>query len=555
MWGRVQSIYGNTPNYAAILHGHAQLDSFYAKREHDAHVDIDDGCGHDNHGLTPNDWLTGSATALLAPLSVSTCDQVLVASLKQRRSFLRLLAVANRHVVLDEVHTYDTFQATLLQELLTWLGETDTRVTLLSASLPEYRLQEYTKAYAGVQPDEALYPGATVANRGELEQKHVGSRREFDLGFRIHEVEADALIEKHVSLARKYRKASASARIAVVVNQVDRAIEIGRRLSDLGENVIVFHSRMVAGHRRDISVLLHEIAGKESTAGGVTVVGTQVIEASLDVDFDCMITDLAPAPSLIQRAGRLWRHSHPHKGVWDHKRPRKGDKPILDIVAALDANAASGLSPIARYPYLMAELKRTLAALRTKGEVIAIPGDVQRLVDQAAITAQDVAAEAEVSEADSEDEYFEDLRRSRKAGNVVIPFRGRGAHDNVLSSDLNFLALSETTTRFDADDASTRFIDQDQQTYVLIDPTGATPYAWVGTARQAAAVSGGEQANALLAATFTLTDKKRRQMPGLVDAIDREDWDPKLATFKNVLPVFVRDSADYDSLLGLTCER
>jgi CRISPR-associated endonuclease/helicase Cas3 len=553
MWGRIRTYYRRTPNYAALLHGHAQLDSFYAKRALHETVDIDDGCGHDG-GLSPNDWLTGSATALLAPLSVSTCDQVLVASLAQRRSFLRLLAVANRHIVLDEVHTYDTYQAELLSELLTWLGATDTRVTLLSASLPEYRLQQYSKAYSGAEPATALYPGATIAHAGVAKQAKVVSRRVFDLGFRLHEVQAASLVDTHVNLARKYRRASKSARIAVVVNQVDRAIEIGRRLEEFGENVVVFHSRMTAGHRQEVSERLIELCGKDSTAGGVTVVGTQVIEASLDVDFDCMTSDLAPAPSLIQRAGRLWRHSHPTKGVWKHTRPRKGEHPMMDIVVALDDNAASGLSPIARYPYLMAELKRTLAAFKAEGETIAIPADVQQLVDAAAITADEAEHETDVSEDDSKDEYFEDLRRARKAGNVVIPFRGRGRSDSVLDADLNFITLSETTTHSDADEASTRFIDQDQETFLLIDPQGLTPYAWVGTADDAAAVRGGDEANALLRSTFTLTLKRRRRMTGLINAAKAEDWHPKNAAFTHVTPVFLLDPSGYDALLGLVSE-
>ena len=555
MWGRMQNFFFRTPNYAALLHGHAQLDSFYAKRAETVHVDIEDGCGHDNHGLTPNDWLTGSAAALLAPLSVSTCDQVLAAALNQRRSFLRLLAVANRHVVLDEVHDYDTYQSGLLEELLTWLGRTNTRVTLLSASLPERRLQDYTLAYAGVRPEKAIYPGITVAEHGAYDQEPITSRREFDLGFRIHEVRAASLIDTHVNLARGYRRASKSARIAVVVNQVDRAIEIGRRLEELGETVIVFHSRMTAGHRKEISKELLELCGKDSITGGVTVVGTQVIEASLDVDFDCMISDLAPAPSLIQRAGRLWRHSHPTHGVWAHVRPRKGDSPILDIVAALDDHASTGLSPIARYPYLMAQLKRTLTALKGRGDCISIPADVQALVDAADISAAEATAETDVSEEDAEDEYYEDLRRARRAGSVVIPFRGRGHHDCILDEDLNFLALSLTTTHSEVDDAATRFIDQDQETFLLIDPEGRTPYAWHGTAEEAAAVRGGDQANALLRSTFTLTLKKRRQMPGLINAVSPDNWHPANATFKHVTPVFLLDPADYSPLLGLVCER
>jgi CRISPR-associated endonuclease/helicase Cas3 len=473
------------------------------------------------------------------------------------------------------VHTYDAFQAQLLAELLTWLGATNTPVTILSASLPEHRLNEYTFAYGAVPPMKAIYPGVTSVTPisdtlvdgkrvFEVTQVPVEARRVFNLDFTIHETRADALIEKHVALAQRYRHASESARIAVVVNQVDRAIEIGHRLEELGHAVVVFHSRMTAGHRKEISEKLIELCGKDSLTGGVTVVGTQVIEASLDVDFDCMVTDLAPAPSLIQRAGRLWRHSQPTDGVWEHTRPRKGLNPMLDIVVAMDQNAASGLSPIARYPYLMVELKRTLEAFLKLGSPISIPGDVQKLVDAAAVTSEQALAAIDavldattqanvaVTDEDLNDAYFQELRRNRNAGNIVIPFRGKGHSKPVLAPDLNFLTLSETTNRHEVDDASTRFIEQDQRTFLLIDPTGRTPYAWKGTAEQAAAVTGGEAAKDLLRSTFNLTMKKFRKMSGLVQQATDEEWNPRTPAFRGVIPVRLERPSDYSALLGLT---
>ncbi|WP_159599773.1 CRISPR-associated helicase Cas3' [Agromyces humi] len=554
MWDRIQKTYRNTPNYAAILHGNAMLNSFYAARGEEARIDTD-GCGgheHDGPGLTPNDWLSGPATALLAPLSVSTCDQVLLGALAQRRSFMRLTAIANRHVILDEVHTYDTYQSTLLEEMLHWCGRTDTRVTLLSASLPEFRLKRYAGAYAGAEPAEAIYPGVTAVHEGAATQSAVSSRREYDLNFRIHEVRGQALVAEHVRLAAAAHRKNPNAKIAVVVNQVDRAIQIGKELARQVDDVVVFHSRMTAGHRMEISEQVLEAAGKDAGDGGIVVVGTQVIEASLDVDFDVMITDLAPAPSLIQRAGRLWRHSTPTSDGWVHRRTRFGVGPVLDIIAALDDAYEDTLSPVARYPYLMAELKRTKAALEQMKSPIAIPGDVQRLVDAASITAEEVEYETNVSATDRHDEYFADLRRARKAGNVTIPFRGAGSRPGVLDRGVTFQQLSKLTTRHDLDEAATRFIDQDQETFLLIDPTGQSSYAWRGTVAEAAEATG-ETAREMLKSTLTMTLKKRERMPLLREAIvDGARWEPKSAAFKNVHVVELTKPYGYDSLLGLT---
>ncbi|KQO98759.1 CRISPR-associated helicase/endonuclease Cas3 [Leifsonia sp. Leaf264] len=554
MWVRVRRTYMRTPNYAAILHGHAQLNSFYARRaDQRVHV-VDDGCSGD-HGLTPNDWLTGSATALLAPLSVSTCDQVLLGSLAQRRSYMRLTAIANRHVVLDEVHTYDTFQASLLEQLLAWCGKTDTRVTILSASLPEFRLQRYSDAYGGTAPEQAIYPGTTLVTSELTTQSEVKSRRSFDLQYRIHNIPAKGLVSKHVQLALHYRRESANARIGIVVNQIDRAQEIGEILAvQHGQRVIVMHSLMGAGHRKLISDELELRLGPDSTEGGLIVIGTQVIEASLDIDFDCMISDLAPAPSLIQRAGRMWRHSEPTDGVWDHVRPRRGDNPVLDILCPLDDAHRDTLSPVARYPYLMAELKRTKASLEARDGIVAIPEDVQALVDESAITAEEAEYETHVSAEDENDEYYEELRRNRKAGNVVIPFRGQGHNRPVLSDELDYLTLSKTTTKHDLDEAATRFIDQDQETFVMVDPNGVIPFAWVGTAEEAMEATG-ENARELLKSTFTMTRKRWNHLPELVELIEPDDWVPASAAFRGVRVVTLTNPELYSPLLGLLRSR
>ncbi|MDK6900567.1 CRISPR-associated helicase/endonuclease Cas3, partial [Streptococcus agalactiae] len=76
---------------------------------------------------------------------------------------------------------------------------------------------------------------------------------------------------------------------------------------EIGEHTIILHSRMTAEHRRQNAELLEKTIGPDKKGEGLTVVGTQAIEASLDIDLDVMRTELCPAPSLIQRAGRVWR--------------------------------------------------------------------------------------------------------------------------------------------------------------------------------------------------------------------------------------------------------
>ncbi|MEJ7689334.1 MAG: DEAD/DEAH box helicase [Nocardioidaceae bacterium] len=127
-------------------------------------------CGDD---LARSEWFTSSIRRLVAPFVAATCDQVLAAALRQRQSPLRLLALANHHIVLDEVHTFDEYQTSLLRELLAWLGATRTRVTLLSATLPEKQATDLRNAYAAgaastkkeTLPYTVTYPGHTSSRR------------------------------------------------------------------------------------------------------------------------------------------------------------------------------------------------------------------------------------------------------------------------------------------------------------------------------------------------------------------------------------------------------
>src|SRR5699024_3182594 len=85
-------------------------------------------------------------------------------------------------------------------------------------------------------------------------------------------------------------------------------------------DILVLHSAMIDGHRRSVETEIVHRLGPPPAAGSdaetvhafanarpVILVATQIVEASLDIDFDLMLTDLAPAPSIVQRAGRLWR--------------------------------------------------------------------------------------------------------------------------------------------------------------------------------------------------------------------------------------------------------
>lgn len=543
MFERIGGFFASTTNAAALIHAHRTLNAFYSTEAAQA-------------GLHSTSWLTDTRNALFAPVAVGTCDQVLLGSLKQKNTPVRLLALANRHVVIDEVHAFDHYQAALLEELLTWWGKTDTRVTLLSASLPAAVVARYVAAYGGAEATgTSHYPGHVSVTGNTSTSSPVESQRSYPLHIQIHTAGDDDLVSAHAERAIAFRKSAPDARIAVVVNQVDRAIEIGRLLAATGHRTIVLHSRMAAGHRTAISRELHEVAGKGSVERGVFVVGTQLIESSLDVDFDMMITDLAPAPSLIQRAGRLWRSTPVTAGRWSaHRFPRPTDGPVLHVVAAVSPDGT--LANWACLPYLPGELTRTLAALGATGDTVRIPEDVQALVDAAAFDPFDPANITD--EPDAAIELINAGRKLMAAKTVVVPFHHKHGHDRILGNSTSYRALAELTERDELAETSTRMVEQPSSDCFLVDPAGTSQWIWRGTVETALFSRDRNVARAVLRLTFPLATARLNGSPGLevIAGFPLEDPQHRRGALqRSLVPVRFLSGASYDEVLGLLLPR
>ena len=112
------------------------------------------------------------------------------------------------------------------------------------------------------------------------------------------------------------------AKVLVVRNTVGCAIDTQQALEraagpdgegllfDVGGVLTLHHGRFAAVDRRRLDGRVEALLGREREAGGGrVVVGTQTLEQSLDIDADLLITDLSPVDVLLQRIGRLHRHS------------------------------------------------------------------------------------------------------------------------------------------------------------------------------------------------------------------------------------------------------
>ncbi|MEL5959398.1 type I-E CRISPR-associated protein Cse1/CasA [Streptomyces sp. CLV115] len=269
-------------------------------------------------GLHAHQWLRGRKKALLASFAVGTIDQVLFAGLKSRHLALRHLAVAGKVVVIDEVHAYDAYMNTYLDRVLEWLSAYRVPVVMLSATLPASRRRELAAAYAGEEsaelaealhlPDDA-YPLITGVGPGGI----VRTARPEPASGRRTEVSVERLDDDLPVLAERLGHELRDGGCALVVrNTVDRVLEAAACLRERfgTEAVTVAHSRFLAADRARKDTDLRERFGPggDRPGGPHIVVASQVVEQSLDIDFDLLVTDLAPVDLMLQRMGRLHRH-------------------------------------------------------------------------------------------------------------------------------------------------------------------------------------------------------------------------------------------------------
>ncbi|EEJ54451.1 CRISPR-associated helicase/endonuclease Cas3 [Mobiluncus mulieris] len=483
MMRRLQEAFQNTSNVGTLAHGMAILENFYSQKitvtEHrDDSTDTGDVSAR---GLYPTEFVRQKSARLLAPVVVATVDQAVMASLPMKWTALRLLALANSHVVMDEVHTLSPYQTRLIEPLMTWLGRTGTRVTLLSATMPHEHLEQLTNAYTGnlshentTRIEEYDFPAtASVSVGGKVKVSALKidiNRDQYQINYDLKEV--SNISEAHIDWAKQIHEKYPKARLGVFVNTIDRAQEIAGGLLKLGCNVMVLHSRLTAKHRSEVEEALFNALGPRGNAEGLVVVGTQAIEASLDIDLDLISTDLAPAPSLLQRFGRAWRRQ-------DTKREQRipGMSAMqVQIVAGMLIDENAGYQEKWWIPYLYSPLRRTCKWLRGHRGAIVAPNDIQSFVEQSWVSAE------ELEDAEDFDEYASILQEQQKATQWInswpMFYRGEARMDA-----LRHLTWQDGENA-EGESPRTRSIERENRQLIILGEGSDAPGAFNGTVEE-----------------------------------------------------------------------
>jgi CRISPR-associated endonuclease/helicase Cas3 len=346
MYGRLAGFYGHLykPNSSPSLvlaHGQSYLSGAFRKSIGIRTSEIDHkNVSQEDETVSAqcSAWIADSRKkALLADVGVGTIDQALMGVLPSNHQSLRLLGLSRNVLIVDEVHAYDPYMHRLLCSLLEFHASLGGSAILLSATLPIKHRRELASHFCkglgcsieGISKEE--YPLLThICESGFSEtqiESRAGTERTVSVEFFNDE---STVIDKLVSSSVK-GKCSCWIR-----NTVDDAIESYYQfVSLLGkDSVILFHARYAMGDRLEIEDEVLKSFGKTSGVQerrGKVLIATQVVEQSLDLDFDYMVTDLAPIDLVFQRAGRLQRHCRNVSGaISDHD---ERGTPVLGILS------------------------------------------------------------------------------------------------------------------------------------------------------------------------------------------------------------------------------
>ena len=273
--------------------------------------------------------------ALLADVGVGTIDQILLSVLPTKFATLRLYGISSKILIIDEAHAYDDYMSRELERLLSFHSSLGGSVIILSATLPKKTKEKLSKAFCGGLHTNSInfshneYPLATTISKG-LNPCEIPLTGRSELSRRIS---VSRINGPEKALNRIIQAVKLGACVAYIRNTVDDAIETFQELQSYGIDVKLFHARFAMSDRRSIEEEVIATFGKSSLPEmrrGKVIVATQVIEQSLDIDLDLMVTDLAPIDLLIQRAGRLWRHIRPERSLNDPEFLVVSPDPILD---------------------------------------------------------------------------------------------------------------------------------------------------------------------------------------------------------------------------------
>lgn len=330
------------------------------------------------------EWFRPVKRGLLTPWAVGTVDQAMMAALKVRYGVLRWAGLSGKVLLLDEVHAYDTYMVTIIERLLSWCGVLNIPVILLSATLPSEMRRKLMTAYTGnsvaseYDEGDSAYPLITHSDSQ-------GRIRHFSVpDVHVHrkvKITMDSFLGEWEKVAKDaIQMIENGGCLCIIVNTVGDAQSLYREVKRLAKPDIdlkLFHARFKAGRRKEIEEdclrcydkrSLHP-NGLNSRPKKSILIATQVVEQSLDLDFDIMISAIAPIDLLFQRLGRLHRHD-------GRIRPDHLKGPVFQILIPIEEGGFGSTAKVYE-PWI---LHQTMAVLNGRN-CLSVPEDIRELIE------------------------------------------------------------------------------------------------------------------------------------------------------------------------------
>jgi CRISPR-associated endonuclease/helicase Cas3 len=244
------------------------------------------------------------------PVMLTTPDQVFLTSLNYYGSDKLISVYPQSAVLIDEIQAYDPEMAATILRTLEIINEVKGDILIITATLPPYFKKFLQEKNIGIKEivDVSDLKGMDIKNLNVkrhrievvddnlVEPKKNGEDKV--TGWKINTEKIEDIFSKYPGKNK-----------LIIVNNVSKAISLYEDLKEkYGEEdkkVFLLHSRMIEKEKSTVIGKMEE--SMENKEKEVILVATQIVEASVDLDFDVLLTELSPIDSQIQRWGRVYR--------------------------------------------------------------------------------------------------------------------------------------------------------------------------------------------------------------------------------------------------------
>lgn len=235
----------------------------------------------DKQELQNEQWIYEQTKNLCPKITMCTIDQIFPFVFKYKGYEKMYATLAYSKIIIDEIQAYSPEIVAVILKGMQMIHNIGGKFMIMTATLPRIYKEELEKQGITFEYQEFMKP--VKRHRIKLQDKEI--------------------IEDLENIKQK----SKNAKTLIIVNTVKKAIEVYEKLRAIEcENVHLLHSRFIMKDRNEKENEIRNFS-ENRTENGIWIT-TQIVEASLDIDFDYLYTEMSTLDSLFQRLGRCFRN-------------------------------------------------------------------------------------------------------------------------------------------------------------------------------------------------------------------------------------------------------